>query len=57
MYLVILSGKKLTFGSIREAVEAVSSPTHSLIFNQVPSGFESASGLNSSMDLILIELD
>ena len=57
---IILSGKQLTFGSdslISEAEDNVSSPTHSLIFNQVQSGFESGSVLNSSMDLILIELD
>ena len=43
---MILSGKQLTFGSnslISKAECAVSSPTHSLIFNQVPSGFESGS--------------
>ena len=57
---IILSGKQLTFSSnslISEAEGAVSSPTHSLIFNQVPLGFESGSVLNSSMDLIQIELD
>ena len=47
---MILSGKQLTFGSnslISEAEDAVSSPTHSLIFNQVQSGSTTGSGSGS----------
>ena len=43
-------GKQLTFGSnslISEAEDAVSSPTHSLIFNQVQSGSTTGSGSGS----------
>ena len=58
---VILSGKQLTFGSnslISEAEDAVSSPTHLLIFNQVQSKAITGSVLNfSSVSLIPIELD
>lgn len=45
-----ISGKQLTFGSnslISEAEDAVSSPTHSLIFNQVQSGSTTGSGSGS----------
>ena len=59
--LVILSGKKLTFGSnslISEAEDAGSSPTHSLIFNLVQSEAITGSVFNfSSVCLIPIELD
>ena len=54
--LVILSGKKLTFGSISlnsGTEDVVSSTTHSLISNQVQSG----SGPLKISRQILMELD
>jgi len=50
MWSHLHQGKQLTFGSnslISEAEDAVSSPTHSLIFNQVQSGSTTGSGSGS----------